>query len=118
MSFGILPLLAAGRALEGSPFAFHWSGRALASILYLALVGTVAAFLLFYWLLRRMDVTKVLLVSLVTPVLALALGAAALGERVGPRAFLGTAMILVGVFLGLRGPLASFRLFADRPARR
>jgi drug/metabolite transporter (DMT)-like permease len=72
-------------------------------ILYLAVVGTVVAFLLFYWLLRRMDVTKVLLVSLVTPVLALAVGAVSLGERLGAPAFFGTAMILVGVFLGLRG---------------
>ena len=53
------------------------------SLLYLALFGSVVAFLLFYWLLRRMDVTKVLLISLVTPVLAVALGAAVLGERLG-----------------------------------
>ncbi len=102
MSFGLVPLVAAGFVLEGSPLAFRWTPRAVLSLLYLALVGSVVAFLLFYWLLRRMDVTKVLLVSLVTPVLAVALGAAVLGERLGARAFLGTAMILGGVFLGVR----------------
>jgi drug/metabolite transporter (DMT)-like permease len=51
-----------------------------------------------------MDVTKVLLIALVTPVLALVLGAAVLGERLGGRAFVGTAMILGGVFLGVRRP--------------
>lgn len=70
----------------------------------IAIVGSVVAFLLFYWLLRRMDVTKVLLIALVTPVLAVALGAATLGERFGGRAVLGTAMILCGVFLGVRRP--------------
>jgi drug/metabolite transporter (DMT)-like permease len=106
MTFGLVPLVAAGRALEGSPFDFHWTRRAVLSLLYLALVGSVVAFLLFYWLLQRMDVTKVLLIALVTPVLALALGAATLGERFGGRAVLGTAMILGGVFLGVRRPAA------------
>ncbi len=114
MSFAILPLVAAGRVLEGNPLALKWTPRAVVSILYLALAGTVVAFLLFYWLLRRMDVTKVLLVSLVTPVLALAVGAAALGERLGAPAFLGTGMILAGVFLGLRGPVSPHRLFSTR----
>ncbi len=104
MTFGLVPLVAVGRALEGSPFAFHWTPRAVLSLLYLALVGSVVAFLLFYWLLRRMDVTKVLLIALVTPVLAVALGAATLGERFGGRAVFGTAMILGGVFLGVRRP--------------
>jgi drug/metabolite transporter (DMT)-like permease len=105
MTFGMVPLVAVGFALEGSPLAFHWTSRAVMSLLYLALVGSVVAFLLFYWLLQRMDVTKVLLISLVTPVLAVALGAAVLGERLGARAFLGTAMILGGVFLGVRRPV-------------
>jgi drug/metabolite transporter (DMT)-like permease len=102
MTFGLAPLVVAGYIFEGSPFAFHWTPRAALSVLYLALVGSVVAFLLFYWLLQRMDVTKVLLISLVTPVLAVALGAAALGERLGTRAFFGAAMILGGVFLGVR----------------
>ena len=109
MTFGMVPLVAAGFALEGSPLAFRWTPRAAFSLLYLALVGSVVAFLLFYWLLRRMDVTKVLLISLVTPVLAVALGAAVLGERLGAGAFLGTAMILGGVFIGARRPAAPAR---------
>jgi drug/metabolite transporter (DMT)-like permease len=104
MTFGLVPLVAAGFLLEGNPIAFRWTPRAVLSVLYLALVGSVIAFLLFYWLLQRMDVTKVLLIALVTPVLAIALGAAVLGERLGGRAFLGTAMILGGVFLGVRQP--------------
>ncbi len=104
MTFGLVPLVAAGFLLEGSPLAFRWTPRAVLSVLYLALVGSVIAFLLFYWLLQRMDVTKVLLIALVTPVLAVALGAAVLGERFGGRAFVGTAMILGGVFLGVRRP--------------
>ncbi len=104
MTFGLVPLVVAGFLLEGSPLAFRWTPRAVVSIFYLALVGSVIAFLLFYWLLQRMDVTRVLLIALVTPVLALALGAAVLGERLGGRAVIGTVMILGGVFLGMRRP--------------
>ena len=104
MTFGLVPLVAAGLPLEGSPLAFRWTPRAVLSLLYLALVGSVVAFLLFYWLLQRMDVTKVLLIALVTPVLAVALGAAVLGERSRAAPSLGTAMILGGVFLGVRRP--------------
>lgn len=106
MTFGLVPLVVAGLLVEGSPLAFRWTPRAVVSVLYLALVGSVIAFLLFYWLLRRMDVTKVLLIALVTPVLAVALGAAVLGERLGAAAFVGTAMILAGVFIGARRPAA------------
>ncbi|HSB62958.1 MAG TPA: EamA family transporter [Thermoanaerobaculia bacterium] len=102
MTFGLVPLVVAGLLLEGSPFAFRWTSRAVLSVLYLALVGSVIAVLLFYWLLQRMDVTKVLLIALVTPVLALVLGAIVLGEQLGSRAFLGTAMILGGISLGTR----------------
>ena len=33
MTFGLVPLVAMGRALEGSPFAFHWTRRAALSAL-------------------------------------------------------------------------------------
>ncbi|MGZ5427787.1 MAG: EamA family transporter, partial [Thermoanaerobaculia bacterium] len=117
MTFGLVPLVVAGFLLEGSPFAFRWTPRAVLSVLYLALVGSVIAFLLFYWLLRRMDVTKVLLIALVTPVLAVALGAAVLGERLGGRTFVGTAIILGGISLGVtRSSRSSSRNASDRPS--
>jgi drug/metabolite transporter (DMT)-like permease len=62
--------------------------------------------------------TKVLLIALVTPVLAVALGVAVLHEHLGVRAFLGTALILGGVFLGLRGRVAPYRFFSNQSARR
>ena len=43
------------------------------SLFYLAIVGTVIAFLLYYWLVHNMDVTKTMLIALVTPVTAVIL---------------------------------------------
>ena len=39
MIFGLLPLVVIGWAVEGSPFAFHWTLRAVVSLLYLTVVG-------------------------------------------------------------------------------
>jgi len=48
--------------------------RAGLSILYLAVVGSVLGFLLFYYVLKRSETTRVSLITLVTPVLAILLG--------------------------------------------
>jgi drug/metabolite transporter (DMT)-like permease len=37
-------------------------------------VGSSVAFILYYWLVRHMEVTNTMLISLVTPVLAVLLG--------------------------------------------
>ena len=66
MFFGLLLLLAVGIPLEGNPLRFHWTPMAWIAMLYLAVVGTVIAFLLYYWLVLNMDVTKSMLISLVT----------------------------------------------------
>ncbi len=99
MACGFVPLLAAGWAFEGSPFSFHWTARAVFSLGYLALVGSCCAFLLFYWLVRHMDVTKTMLISLVTPVLAVLLGLWWLDEQVTWRVGIGALSIMAGIAL-------------------
>src|SRR5215216_3079014 len=97
MFFGLLLLLALGFLLEGNPLRFHWSGIALISMLYLAVVGSVIAFLLYYWLVLNMDVTKSMLIALVTPVVAVLLGMIVLDEQIGWRTLAGGAMIMSGI---------------------
>src|SRR5213075_2059073 len=74
MLFGFPPLLALGLATEGNPFRFHWTWMAVISLAYLVVVGSVIAFALYYWLVRHMEVTKTMLIALVTPVVAVILG--------------------------------------------
>jgi drug/metabolite transporter (DMT)-like permease len=99
MLFGLVPLLALGFLLEGNPLRFHWTPRALISVLYLAIVGTVIAFVLYYWLIQHMDVTKTLLISLITPVVAVILGMLVLSEQLTWRTLAGGAMIISGIGL-------------------
>ena len=69
------------------------------ALLYLAVVGSVIAFLLYYWLVLNMDVTKSMLISLVTPVVAVLLGMIVLNEQIGWRTLAGGAMIMLGIAL-------------------
>lgn len=115
MAAGCVPLLVGGAVLEGNPFRFHWSGTALIALAYLTVVGSVAAFLIYYWLMRHTEVTRVLLIPLVSPLVAVALGAVFLGEAVGWGGALGGSAILAGVGLVVLAPRAQGRGDPPRP---
>ncbi len=110
MFFGMIPLLLIGIPLEGNPLKFHWTPMAVVAMLYLALVGSVLAFVLYYWLVHNIDVTKSMLISLVTPVVAVILGMVVLGEELSWRTLAGGAMIMVGI-----GFIVSQRLRKEKP---
>lgn len=110
MAFGFIPLLVLGWAFEGSPLSFHWTTRAVVSLFYLALIGSCCAFLLFYWLVQHMEVTKTMLISLVTPVLAVLLGLWWLGEQVTWNIGFGALAIMAGIGLNIYSSKKSLRL--------
>jgi drug/metabolite transporter (DMT)-like permease len=93
----LIPLLVVAITLEGNPVYYRWTIRAVVSLVYLAVVGSVIAFVLYYWLVRRIDVTKSMLISLVTPVVAVIVGMIVLGEKLNWRTLLGGAMIIFGI---------------------
>jgi drug/metabolite transporter (DMT)-like permease len=99
MLCGLAPLLVFGALWEGNPFLLRWTEPAVFSILYLALVGSALAFLLYYWLVRKIEVTKTMLIALVTPVIALLIGVIRLDEEVSWRVGTGSAAILSGISL-------------------
>lgn len=69
------------------------------AILYLALFGSVIGFALYFRVLQRMEATKVALLTLITPVSALALGHLVNDEPLQGTVVLGTALILCGLAL-------------------
>jgi drug/metabolite transporter (DMT)-like permease len=75
---------------------------AFASIAYLALFGSIVTFSAYFWLLRSIPAYRLSLVSYVTPVFALALGASFGGEPLRSSTLAGTALVLAGVALTLR----------------
>lgn len=99
MLFGLVPLVIVGLIADGNPLKFHWTATAVISLFYLAIVGSVIAFVLYYWLVRKMDVTKTMLISLVTPVTAVILGMLVLHEQMHWRTLIGGALIISGIGL-------------------
>lgn len=102
MIVGLIPLLLIGIAFEGNPLKIHWTPLAVTSLVYLALVGSSLAFLMFYWLVRHMDVTKTMLIPLVTPLIAVLLGMLVLNEGLTWRIATGGAGIMAGIGLIIR----------------
>ena len=70
----------------------------LGYIFYLAALGTVGGSILYFWLLQRTSAIFATSVTYLLPVSALILGKFD-GEMIGPMDLVGTAVILVGVYL-------------------
>jgi drug/metabolite transporter (DMT)-like permease len=96
---GCVPLLIVGIAMEGSPLDFDWTPLALACLAYLTIVGSVIAFLMYYWLIRHTEVTGVLMIPLVTPLVAVLFGVLFAGETIGWHTAVGGVAIIGGVAL-------------------
>jgi drug/metabolite transporter (DMT)-like permease len=110
MIFGIAPLLVLGFGVEGNPARFHWSAMAILCLLYLAIIGSALTFLLLYWLLPRLTVAQLQSISLITPPGAVMLGWLLGGETFPVSSLLGTAFVLIGVWMifrkaGARAPV-------------
>jgi len=73
--------------------------HALWSILYLGVVGSVFGFILYYYVLHHVQASRVALITLMTPVIALFLGQWLNGELIEPRELLGAFVILCGLTL-------------------
>jgi len=104
MLVGVLPLCAVGFITEGNPLNFRWTTSAFVCVIYLALAGSIAAFWLYYWLLRKIDVTKAMMISFVTPVLAVLIGGLYLGEKLEIQTLAGGILVLFSVGLIVISP--------------
>lgn len=99
MVAGTTPLFGVALVAEGNPLALEWTPRAVLSILYLAVMGSAFAFVLLYWLIKHMDVTQTMLITLATPLIAVLLGFLLLDEELSWRTASGGAAIIIGISL-------------------
>jgi O-acetylserine/cysteine efflux transporter len=96
---GVGPLLLASWLLEPNPRAEIASASWVAwfGVVYAALVASVVGHGIYYVLVQRHPVATITPYLLVAPLLATLLGIYLLGDQVGPRLWLGGAMVLGGV---------------------
>ena len=96
---GALCLLPLGFIEKGYVDVPAWSGGVWLNVLYLALVGSVASFILFYWMVRRVGAGVAAMTSYLVPILTLLMAVALLGDRPEPLQLVGGVVILAGVRL-------------------
>ncbi len=96
MGIGAVGLLIGAVAFEWNAEK-AWTSAALASIGYLALIGTCLTFGIYLWLMRYVSANKLSLIAYVAPMVALWLGAAFGNEVVRLETVLGAGVIVLGV---------------------
>jgi len=97
LSLGGIVLTALSLVIEPQ-MRWSFSFPAIGSMLFLSLFGSSLGFVGLYWLFTKMEVTKVSLITFVTPVVAVIFGAVVLGERFPLHILGGTILILAGVY--------------------
>ena len=78
------------------------SADSLLALGYLALFGSILAFTAYVWVLQRAPISQISTYAYVNPVVAVALGAIILGERITGLTLLSGAIIVVAVALVIR----------------
>jgi drug/metabolite transporter (DMT)-like permease len=66
-------------------------------------VGSSLTFVLLYWLIQRMQVTRTMLIPLFSTVIAVVLDAVILGDRLHWRTLAGGAAVMAGLAFALSG---------------
>jgi len=85
---------------SGRTFTFDMS--AIAALLYLAVFGSAVGFSLYYWTLERVAATRLSLMTLGIPVVAVLVGTLALDEPFSVRTALGSLLVISGVGVASR----------------
>lgn len=88
--------------------------KALWSILYLGVVGSVLGFVCYYYLLKRLATSSVALITLITPVVALFIGHAFNDESISRSIFAGTLFVLLGLAMHQWGDMLSNKVWKKR----
>src|SRR5574341_1202016 len=93
--------VAAFAVARGMEWRFDFTGAYVGSLLYLALFGSVVAFVSYLTLVGRVGADRAGYIGVAVPVVALALSTAAEGYRWTGRAFLGAALCIAGNVVAL-----------------
>jgi putative membrane protein PagO len=101
LAFGAIALLWGTWALESRRHA-AWNTSAMMALVFLVVFGSCAAFVIYYWLLKRMQPYQLSSISLIVPVIALLEGALLGHEAVGLTNLIAVFIILGSVATVLR----------------
>jgi drug/metabolite transporter (DMT)-like permease len=92
-----VPLFLLSWFLQAETWPAVIDGRALGSIVYLGVVGSVLGFALYFYVLRYVETTRVALITLMTPIIALLAGQWLNGETIDIQVWVGAGLIMLGL---------------------
>ncbi len=101
LGIGSIFLFAASFLMERGQVS-HWNIRSISALLYLGIFGSAITFSVFYWLLKVMEAYKLSTLNLITPIVAIVVGAVVLEEKIPPLMLVAAATVLVAVGYVLR----------------
>jgi drug/metabolite transporter (DMT)-like permease len=109
LSMNFYPMLIAGIVLliygfiiEGH-LKIKYDYKALFSVFYLALFGSLITFTSYYWLIKRVNIIIVSLITFITPIIALFLGWFFYSEQLSLHQLAGCFLVLVGLLAAIFG---------------
>lgn len=103
LSMNFLPLLLAGFIMIAFGVIYEdqssskFDIKAVLSVGYLAFFGTVLTFTTYYWLMKKINIVLLSISTFVTPIIAVILGWAILGEKFTSQILAGSSLVLVGI---------------------
>jgi len=86
------------------PLRLHWTPTVITALAVTSVLATAAAFTIQSWAQQHLPASHTALIFTLEPVFAWLTSLLLLGERLGSRALLGAALILLGIILAELGP--------------
>ncbi|KGJ93844.1 DMT family transporter [Colwellia psychrerythraea] len=85
--------------LDGTLPVELWQEKSIWATLYLGIFGSLIGFYAYFTVLQKLSASNVTLITLITPVIALSLGATLNGEEINDKLIIGAFMVLLGLSL-------------------
>jgi len=102
-------------AISGDAHHVHWTRQSIAAIAWLVVFGSLVGYTAYIYLLEHVPVAKVSTYAYINPVVAVALGAMFLGERLVAVEYIGMAAILLAVYLVTSSQMQAADAAAELP---
>jgi len=114
MSISGVALFAASLLLEDLS-ALKISMQAIGAVFYLSIFCTVITFVVYFWLVKYIEVVVLSLSAFITPIIAVAVGVILMGETVAQSVYIGSALVLIGVACASIGDI--YALYSQETAK-
>ena len=85
--------------LGGEVNVDNWSNRSIWAIVYLGVIGSLVGFLAYFFVLQKLQPSTVALATMITPIIAICLGAVLNDEHISLNTIVGALIVMTGLGL-------------------